>query len=1089
MKQTSRIFLAFLAVLVFCTLMLGQPQPARAISFLVTTTADSGTGSLRQALFDANSSAGADAIEFNIAGSPPFVIDLASALPIITDPVTIDGATQPGYNGTPIIVLNGTNAGSNVNGLTITGGGSTIRGLVINRFSRHGIRVETGTGNIIEANYIGTDVTGTLDQGNILYGVSIVSSNNRVGGLFAGAGNVISGNDFGGIIIGLGTGAPLTGNIVQGNIVGLNAAGTTDLGNTFTGIWVRNSTAPVVGGTSTAARNIISGNSTYGLQLDAVSEAVVEGNYIGTNISGTTAIPNDVAGVYILNASNNRVGGTAAGARNVISGNGYGVLFNVLAGTTSGNLVQGNIIGLDVTGTTIVGNTNTGVALLEGVSGNTIGGNIAGARNIISGNDDGVGIQGTNNSISGNYIGTDITGTLGRGNSDDGVVISATGTANTVGGIGASSRNLISGNGGDGIEMSANSTLSSNFIGTDITGTVDLGNSENGVEVLNAPGGTISLSLISGNEEAGIWLDSSSGVQINSNTIGLNLAGTASIGNASYGVYIAFGAGNVVGGAGGGNVIVGSGSAGIFVESDSHDISGNLIYRNGGLGIDLAPEGITPNDAGDADTGANDLLNFPIITGATVASGSITVTGTYNSVPNQAFTVSLYSSQDCDTSGNGEGQYLVGQQIVNTDGAGNGSFNASFPVQPGNFITALARSSTAASEFSPCFAVTAASAEMIRNGNFSGGMANWVTFGSPTSAAITHRISNGVFEFYRNTGTQSALVLQNTGVAVPADTRLELSVDLGNSSAQRKRVTLLIHEASFSDIAICTFWLPAGTPLQRYTAYTHTGIAWANATLSVYASTADSAGWIQMDNVSMKRYPGVSAGETRCIDPLAPTSADGNDTANALTNANFASGALSPWIAFGQVTQRISGGVLEVTRRTGTPPAVVYQNTTLDVPEAAPLELQFRLGNSSPTVRQQVTVLMHAASFADLQACTFWIEPNTPLSTYIMRAYASTAWTDVSLSIYPRTVTTTGYIRVDDVVLRHRPGMLLQGTGCFEPGSVAAELPDEAVTELIAPTLEPTATPLVSELPPDESLPVATPAPAEAPVSEGMQGE
>lgn len=1085
MKQTSRFFLAFIAVVGVCALLLGLPRPVRAVTFLVTTTADSGAGSLRQAIFDANSSAGADTIEFNITGSAPYIINVASALPDITDPVTIDGATQPGYAGTPIVVLNGTNAGANVNGLTITGGGSTIRGLVINRFSRHGIRVETGSGNIIEGNYIGTDATGTIDQGNLSFGISIVSSNNRVGGVFAGTGNLISGNEFGGVIIGLGTGAPLTGNVVQGNIIGLNAAGTAGLGNTFSGLWIRNSTAPIVGGTSAAARNVISGNADYGLQLDAVTDAVVEGNYIGLNKAGTAAIPNNIAGIYLLNASNNRIGGTTAGAGNVISGNGRGVLLNVAGGTTSGNVIQGNIIGLNPAGTTILSNTIAGVTLLVGANSNTIGGTIAGARNIISGNASGIGIEGSNNSVQGNYIGTDITGTLERGNSGAGVVL--VGAGNTVGGVGVAARNLISANGTDGILMTANNTLSSNYVGTDVTGMVDLGNVESGIEVVNASGGTITLSLISGNGETGITLIDSSGVQITSNTLGLNAAGTASLGNNSHGVLVIGGAGNTIGGAANGNVIVGSSGAGVYVESGSHPIAGNLIYRNGGLGIDLDQVGVTPNDAGDGDTGANDLLNFPVITGASVAGGTITITGTYNSTPGQSYTIAFYANEACDPSGNGEGQTLLGQQTVNTDGAGNASFNAAFPAQGGNFITAAARSATAASEFSACFAVTAASAEMIQNGSFSSGITNWVPFGTPTAAALVYQITGGVLEFYRNTGTQSALFLQSTGVAVPASTLLELGVDLGNSSPVRKRVTLLIHDANFSDIAICTFWLPPSAPMQRYTAYTHTSKAWSNATLSVYASTADGAGWIQMDNVSMRRYAGVPSKETRCIDPFAPTSAEGNDDVNALVNGNFASGALTPWLAFGQVTQQITGGVLEVTRRTGSPPAVVYQTTTLDVPQNAPIEVQFRLGNSSPTLRQQVTVLVHAANFSDLQACTFWLEPNAPLMTYVMRAYASTPWTDVTLSIYPRTVTTTGFIRVDDVVMRHRPGLLLQGTGCFEPGSVAAELPDEAVFELIAPTLEPTATP--QTVPPEASLPIATPAPGDESVGEGTFSE
>lgn len=132
-----------------------------ASTFTVTNTNDAGAGSLRQAILNANASAGTDLIDFNIPGTGPHTIQPNSALPTITDPVVIDGTTEPDFAGTPIIELDGTNAGE-VDGLVITAGNSTVRGLVINRFlEANGIFLQTNGGNVIEGNFIGTDVTGT----------------------------------------------------------------------------------------------------------------------------------------------------------------------------------------------------------------------------------------------------------------------------------------------------------------------------------------------------------------------------------------------------------------------------------------------------------------------------------------------------------------------------------------------------------------------------------------------------------------------------------------------------------------------------------------------------------------------------------------------------------------------------------------------------------------------------------------------------------------------------------------------------------------------------------------------------------------
>jgi hypothetical protein len=145
----------------------GQSTPTVVLTtplatFIVTSTGDSGTGSLRQAIFDANATVGLDSIVFNIPGTGPHTITPTSPLPTITDAVTIDGTTQPGFTGSPIIELDGSMAGYLINGLEVTAGNSVVRGLVINRFEEDGIRLTNNGRNMIEGNYIGTDITGTV---------------------------------------------------------------------------------------------------------------------------------------------------------------------------------------------------------------------------------------------------------------------------------------------------------------------------------------------------------------------------------------------------------------------------------------------------------------------------------------------------------------------------------------------------------------------------------------------------------------------------------------------------------------------------------------------------------------------------------------------------------------------------------------------------------------------------------------------------------------------------------------------------------------------------------------------------------------
>src|SRR5436309_1781274 len=253
-------------------------QPAA--TFTVTNTNDSGAGSLRQTILDANANAGTDTISFNItSGSGVRTINLLSALPDITGPVTIDGTTQPGFAGSPLIELNGTGA-SGLAALYITAGNSRVKGLVINRFPGGGIYLVNAGGNVIEGNYIGTNALGTAISSNVSLGIWMSNSpNNTIGGTTAASRNIISGNGTGvfeGVRI---ESSASTGNQVLGNYIGTDVTGAVALGNTGSGIFINGANNNTVGGTSAGAQNVIAGNQGSGIDINA-SNNTVQGNYI-----------------------------------------------------------------------------------------------------------------------------------------------------------------------------------------------------------------------------------------------------------------------------------------------------------------------------------------------------------------------------------------------------------------------------------------------------------------------------------------------------------------------------------------------------------------------------------------------------------------------------------------------------------------------------------------------------------------------------------------------------------------------------------------------------------------------------------------
>jgi CSLREA domain-containing protein len=659
--------------------------------------------------------------------------------------VIIEGATSSGNR------VQGNFIGTNVTGTDDLGNGSgvrifnapnnTIGGTVagarnlISGNSGTGIVIQgaTASGNIVQGNFIGTDVTGTLALSNG-DGVLIMDApNNTIGGTVAGTRNIISGNDEDGVNI---VGATASGNRVQGNFIGTNAAGTDDLGNGEDGVFIFGAPNNIIGGTVAGARNIISGNSVMGIEIvgTAADGNLIQGNLIGTDVTGTLPVGDftngglQIIGILISDGSDNVVGGTVAGARNIIA-NAVLEGVRIQNTTASGNRVQGNYIGMNVTGTAPIPNFGIGVFIIS-ASGNTVGGTVAGARNLISGNnsagvvvDNGFGAPADSNVIQGNYIGTDVTGTLDPGNTNIGILLRGA-TNSLVGGNVAAARNIISGNNQYGVlindTQSIGNVVQGNYIGTNAAGTAALPNLLGGVRIANGAsfniiGGSTAATrnIISGNNGdavtviGGVGSPSNSNI-ISGNYIGTNAAGTLALGNNGDGIVIENGSSNVIGGtlAGWGNRIANNNGRGVVVfAATKNRISGNLIYNNFGIGIDLDNDDVTINDNLDPDTGANFLQNFPVLTSARPVGG-VRLTGTLNSLPNETFRLEFFASPACDASSHGEGQRFLGRTDVVANGAGIASFTVTFPgtVTNGWAITATATHlvSSNTSEFSRC---------------------------------------------------------------------------------------------------------------------------------------------------------------------------------------------------------------------------------------------------------------------------------------------------------------------------------------------------------------------------------------------------
>lgn len=646
----------------------------------VTTDADSGPGSLRAALAwsNDNPSGGApNEITFaiDLGGNSSAVIRPASALPLITAPVIINGLSQTGATcGTSIqdrvlkIVLDGSlmayvPAGPNANALEVDENVNnvSILGLNINQFPGSGVRVRDGNSNvIIRCNYIGTDELGTGAFGNYGHGVQIegygnASTLNWIGGPDPADGNLISAN--GGTEIAFEPGA--NSNTVQNNYIGTTKTGAALLTSNLsfdphvnqTGIGVNQ------GRGNSFLGNII-GGFIGGVELVSSPTApdpggnIVRGNSIGTDASGLVDLGNNL-GVVLSGSGNGAevIGGPTLGHGNQIKYNGTGVVVVAAPNhVVEGNLIQANSgPGVSISGSLSPGLTISTNSILDNGQGVLAigggGGSITG--NTISGNS-GYGVElsnaSTNYLVDGNTIGLADDGDTPYGNGSAGIWIVGGSSGNVISG------NTVSENQNSGIVLTGGAeanTVTDNVVGLNQMQTAARPNLHQGLAVTHGA----TLNLITGNVFSGNTLDgvvlweAGEANSFEGNFIGTSAGGTP-FGNGGAGIQLAgfdTGSRTLIGGAvpGQGNVIANNAASGILVKDPASPavapfpnatISRNSIYANGLLGIDLTTtdvsplgNGITANDGADTDVGPNGLLNTPGLQAARLSGSSLAV--------------------------------------------------------------------------------------------------------------------------------------------------------------------------------------------------------------------------------------------------------------------------------------------------------------------------------------------------------------------------------------------------------------------------------------------------------------------------------
>ena len=467
-------------------------------------------------------------------------------------------------------------------------GGSSIRGLSITRFDGAGILLGA-LASVVEGNYLGLAPDGTAagngsgTSGDA--GIEVRSTGNRIGGTAPTARNVLSGNNGHGIYVVQGV-----DNVVIGNRIGTNADGTSAVPNTAGGVLLENIGPQTVGGGEPGAGNLISGNGGDGIFVSGTGAdgSVIQGNTIGLTAAGTTALPNGTAGIAVNETDSLRIGGPLAGQGNVISGN--GAVGIGLVGS-SNTRIQGNLIGLSAAGDVSIPNLSG--MILENSDAIQVGGTTAGARNVISGGPSGYGVivgAGTSDiSIQGNYIGTDASGETGIGSST-GIIVGSGAQSTTIGGVVPGAGNVISGHSARGVQIDLagpGNRVLGNSIGTDKDET-DVIPNDIGIELDGMTGVNVSDNVVAGSDDVGIlvFVGSDSNT-FAGNFVGTNRSDTLDLGNGDGMRFVNGGGNNNV--VGPNNVFAHNVEQGIELDvGTGNRISANSFHDNGAEAIFLA---------------------------------------------------------------------------------------------------------------------------------------------------------------------------------------------------------------------------------------------------------------------------------------------------------------------------------------------------------------------------------------------------------------------------------------------------------------------------------------------------------------------
>jgi CSLREA domain-containing protein len=647
-------------------------------------------------------------------------------------------------------------------------GGSTISGLVINNFAQTGVFLNDTGWDEISGNFIGTDVSGTLAQGSTANGICLANGDsNLIGGDLPSARNLISGHAS---TKGTGVDIRTEANVVEGNYIGTDRHGLAPLGNKVGVSIRGGVEDNTIGCEVLDGSNLISGNSKSGISIDCSDWNNVVGNFIGTDRSGAAPIANGIGvnvfdSSYTLisflgpGAGNVISGNSGAGVLLKSSNPGY---------TGGANTVQGNFIGTDKDGMAPLGNGGAGVEL-DGSSDNEIGCEILEEANVISSNTgDGVEITGgaSGNLVQGNFIGVAADGITALGNTGSGVEIytmptEPQGASNNIIGVEtvrSELRNRFAGRASKSV-ASAKKAGGNRLAGS----TAEASAKRDAVKTRK---GWVAKTVLSNRQtvrvrRANLAAKTSTRAAFKAAPVNKQLGGNRSDKLASVtpppsltpppGLNL------------GGNIIANNGVDGVKISNPldlNNLITENSIYANTGLGINLVggveTDEVTPNDADDqfdGDSGANNLQNFPLITDA--AADTQTIKGVLHSSVDD-FEIDVYLNDDCDLpSGHGEGKIYLGTTEASAGGNGEAPFTFNSPLlafTAGQFITATARDFNGnTSEFSACFQATMSApapeiaVEQPSGSDLSDGSAT-VDFGQQnvgtTSAAKTFYIKN-----------------------------------------------------------------------------------------------------------------------------------------------------------------------------------------------------------------------------------------------------------------------------------------------------------------------------------------------------------